>query len=63
MKNIKELSNDALLQELMDWTRIYRNEEQLLGEERQYYQALAGEVRDRKLLPSYIHEGALRWSE
>jgi hypothetical protein len=50
MKDIKKLSNDELLEEFMDWTRIYRNEGQLLGNERDYYKSLVKEIKLRELL-------------
>ena len=50
MRNPKEFNDEALLQELMDWTRIYRNEGKLPDEERKYYRSICEEIRKRKLM-------------
>jgi hypothetical protein len=47
---ISTQSDDDLLMDFMDWTRAYRNEGELFGIDRKYYQKLCKEVRDRKLL-------------
>jgi hypothetical protein len=47
---VKEMTDNQLCWELMDWCRISRNEGGLHGEERKHFQAICKEVSDRKLL-------------
>jgi hypothetical protein len=47
---IKEMTDDQLCEELMNWCRISRNEGNLYGEERKYFQDICKEISDRKLL-------------
>ena len=46
----RELSDDQLLQELMDWFRIGRNEGGLKGAERKFFQNVCDEIVRRGLL-------------
>jgi hypothetical protein len=50
MNDVTKQSNDALLQEVMDWIRIGRNEGGLSGDERKHFQKVCKEVGKRKLL-------------
>ena len=50
MNNVKELSDDMLLSEMMDWFRISRNEGGLKEPERKYFQDLCKEIETRGLL-------------
>ena len=54
IKSIKTMTDDNILNELMDWTRIYRNEGSLNKEERFYFKSICNEVANRKLL-SFKH--------
>lgn len=49
-RNVVKMSDDKLLETMMDWTRIYRNEGKLNEEERKNYRALCAEIRKRGLL-------------
>ncbi len=44
------IADEELLQFLMDWVRIYRNEGKLFGYEREYFKSIVKEVKKRKLL-------------
>ena len=48
--NVVEMSDDKLLETMMDWTRIYRNEGKLNGDERKNYRAICAEIKKRGLL-------------
>jgi hypothetical protein len=47
---VKEMTDDQLCLELMDWCRIGRNEGGLHGEERKHFQNICKEISDRHLL-------------
>jgi hypothetical protein len=47
---VEEMSNDVLLNEMIIWIRIGRNEEGLKGEEKKYFRAVCDEVKKRGLL-------------
>lgn len=48
---VEEMSNDVLLNEMMIWFRIGRNEDGLKGEERAYFKKVCDEILKRNLLP------------
>jgi hypothetical protein len=50
MKNTKEMTDDQLLEDLLIWFRIGRNEGGLNLEERTYFQSLVKEIKNRNLL-------------
>ena len=50
MKKISEMDDGLLLEEMMDWFRISRNQGGLEGAERSYFQGLCKEIGQRGLL-------------
>jgi hypothetical protein len=52
-KNPSEMDDDRLLEELVIWVRISRNEGGLKGSERENFRAIVKEIRNRKLLTLY----------
>ena len=48
IKDILNFSDDKLAEEIMWWTRVYRAEDELHGNEREYYKAIAAEWDRRK---------------
>ena len=50
MKKVKEMSDDALCDELMYWFRVGRKEGMLKGDERKHFQKVCNELRSRGLL-------------
>ena len=47
---VGEMSDDGLLDALVIWIRIGRNEEGLKGKERDYFRSVCDEVKKRGLL-------------
>jgi hypothetical protein len=50
MKEIKEMTNEELCDDLIYWVRVSRNEDGLKGDERKRFKKLVGEIKKRKLL-------------
>jgi len=50
MKKVKDMKDDELCEDLMEWFRIGRNEGMLKGEERRYFQEICKEIKSRGLL-------------
>lgn len=49
-EKIAKLSDDDLLNEMMAWFRVYRNEGELKDDERKYFQNICSEIRERELI-------------
>lgn len=52
MKNtpVKDLNDDQLLMEMMDWIRISRNEGGLKGDDREHFKSVVKEINKRNLM-------------